>query len=98
MKLSLIFLVLLLHASYSKAQTLIRIIDAESRRALPQANIKDIVSQDIIVTDAAGEAVIQVQEPTSLEISFVGYQNRLVEISENQDYFLVHLIPDHITN
>ncbi|MDQ3534142.1 MAG: TonB-dependent receptor plug domain-containing protein, partial [Bacteroidota bacterium] len=95
MKLSLIFLVLLLHASYSKAQTLIRIIDAESRRSLPQANIKDIVSQDIIVANAAGEAVIQVQEPTSLEISFVGYQNRLVEISENQDYFLVHLIPEH---
>ncbi|CAN5165775.1 TonB-dependent receptor [soil metagenome] len=80
MKFFTILLLLFINFSFVQAQKTIRILDAETRRPLPQATIHNLSTGEVNVTGTAGEVIIDITSPATYEVSFVGYQNKTMDL------------------
>lgn len=92
---TIFFTLLVCIFSNVQAQKRIKILDAETRRPLPQANIQNLSTGEVSITGTEGELDLEVTSPVTYEVSYVGYQNKTVDMDElTGDFLPVFLNPE----
>ncbi|MDQ3395059.1 MAG: TonB-dependent receptor plug domain-containing protein, partial [Bacteroidota bacterium] len=72
---------------------MVKVVDAESRKTLSQANLKNPSTNEIIIADASGVAEVLIDQNTSFLVSHVGYEGRAIDLAPNQESITIRLIP-----
>ncbi|MFW5761335.1 MAG: carboxypeptidase-like regulatory domain-containing protein, partial [Cyclobacteriaceae bacterium] len=85
-------IIILTISNFSVAQVTVKIIDNNNREPLQGATISWQEGTQLEVTNAQGEATLEIDPPVNLVIRFVGYETTGVQIS-NTEKQTIALIP-----
>ncbi len=90
----LIVLIILFGSLKLAAQVNITVLDSRNNSALAQVQIIDQASSSRWFTNTDGKAQIQVQLPARLKFQLIGYQELILNLSENQTNPVVYLVAE----
>ncbi len=75
-----------------------KVIDNSTAEVVPFVNVLIFGSQNGATTDLDGEFILEVEKlPATLELSFVGYETKILEVKEYSKKLVVELTPSTIT-
>ena len=98
-RISLYTVLFIFYSTLLHSQTTLRgsVSDAHNRQPIPFANIVVLGSQIGTVSDIDGHFELNIKQmPVRLQISYVGYETKMVEVNKETNNLLVWLVPKSI--